>query len=204
MIKSGYHLRERQKYSVSKSFVTTKPQFLAALAAAITGPTLILCAAMLAQGLYASDAPLYVFDNGLGRGVLTVEEQAELAGRTGYAGILYAGTDLIPQRLAADRARGLKLLGIYTGMNVSDAKPSYLPGLPEAIRQLKGHRCTDCLHCKWKGGERRQPCGSRHPRSGRHGSPGRIEGGNLPALWNVCCPRRGCEYACFRKPIALI
>ena len=30
------------------------------------------------------------------------------------------------------------MLGIYTGMNLSDARPGYDPGLPEAIRQLRG------------------------------------------------------------------
>ena len=93
------------------------------------------CIAVLA---FASDAPLYVFDNGVGRGVLTLDEQAELTKRTGYAGIFYSGTKDIPQLLAAHKARGLKVLGIYTGMNLSDPTPAYDPGLPEAIRQLRG------------------------------------------------------------------
>ncbi len=88
--------------------------------------------------LPAADLPLYVFDNGTGRGVLSYEDQAELARRTGYAGIFYSGTKDIPQVLAAHQKRGLKLVGIYTGMNVSDAKPGYDPGLPAAIQQLKG------------------------------------------------------------------
>jgi len=83
-------------------------------------------------------APLYVFDNGTGRGELSIEDQTELARKTGYAGIFYSGTKEIPRLLEAHHARGLKLLGIYTGMNLSDPKPSYDPGLPEAIRQLKG------------------------------------------------------------------
>jgi len=86
----------------------------------------------------ASDAPLYVFDNGVGRGVLSLDEQAELTKRTGYAGILYSGTKDIPQLVAAHNARGLKVLGIYTGMNLSDPVPNHDPGLPEAIRQLRG------------------------------------------------------------------
>lgn len=96
---------------------------------------LALCAAALMQ---AADAPLYVFDDGLGSGVLSIEEQTELAHKTGYAGIFYDGTKNIPQLLAAHQARGMKVLGIYTGMNLSDVKPGYDPGLPEAIRQLKG------------------------------------------------------------------
>lgn len=98
--------------------------------------TLLLLA--MGAALSAADLPLFVFDNGTGRGELTLEEQAELAKRTGFAGIFYSGTKDIPQLLAAHEKRGLKVAGIYTGMNLSDAKPGYDPGLPEAIRQLKG------------------------------------------------------------------
>ncbi len=95
---------------------------------------------LFAAGLLAraGDAPLYVFDNGVGRGTLSLDEQAELAKKTGYAGIFYSGTQNIGELLAAHKARGLKVLGIYTGMNLSDPKPGYDPALPEAIRQLKG------------------------------------------------------------------
>lgn len=99
---------------------------------------LISLLAFAAFTLPAADRPLYVFDNGAGRGVLTLDEQAELTKRTGYAGIFYSGTKDIPTLLAAHDKRGLKLLGIYTGMNVADPKPAYDPGLPDAIRQLKG------------------------------------------------------------------
>jgi sugar phosphate isomerase/epimerase len=97
--------------------------------------TLALCAAVLAQ---AADAPLYVFDNGLNRDVLSIEEQTELAHQFGYAGLFYEKTTGIPRVLAAHQARGMRVLGIYTGMNLSDPRPSYDPNLPEAIRQLKG------------------------------------------------------------------
>jgi sugar phosphate isomerase/epimerase len=83
-------------------------------------------------------APLFVFDNGTGRGVLTLDQQAELALRTGYAGIFYSGVKDIPALLAAHQSRGLKVLGIYTGMDLSKPNASFDPGLPEAIRQLKG------------------------------------------------------------------
>jgi len=96
---------------------------------------LLLCAALAAR---ASDAPLFVFDNGLGRTELSVEQQTELAARTGYAGILHAGTKDIPELLAAHRAHSMKVLGLYTGINISDPTPAFDPGLPEAIRQLRG------------------------------------------------------------------
>jgi len=87
---------------------------------------------------HAGSAPLYVFDNGAGRGVLTIEQQAGLAKKLGYQGLLHTGTKDLTQVVAAHKARGLKLLGIYTGMNVSDAKPGYDPGLPQAIKEMKG------------------------------------------------------------------
>lgn len=93
---------------------------------------------LVAPLAFAYDDPLYVFDNGTGRGVLSIEEQVELTRRTGYAGMLYAGTNDIPQLVEAHRARGLKVVGIYTGMNLSDPKPTYEEGLPDAIRQLRG------------------------------------------------------------------
>lgn len=97
---------------------------------------LLVAAAAAVAVTHAAD--LYVFDNGAGRGAILVEEQVALAKRTGYAGLLFTGTKDIPAMLAAHRANGLKPLGIYTGMNLSDATPGYDPGLPQAIDQLKG------------------------------------------------------------------
>lgn len=93
---------------------------------------------LAAAAALAADRPLYVFDNGTGRGKLSIEEQAELAKRTGYAGIFVSGTKDMPQWVAAHKSRGMKVLGIYTGMDVSKPDAGYDPGLPEAIRQLKG------------------------------------------------------------------
>ncbi|MBL8234582.1 MAG: sugar phosphate isomerase/epimerase [Bryobacterales bacterium] len=87
---------------------------------------------------YGADAPLFVFDNGAGRGEIPIEDQVELAKRTGYAGLLYTGTKDLARVVDFHHKRGMKLLGIYTGMNVSDATPNYDPGLPEAIKQMKG------------------------------------------------------------------
>ena len=97
--------------------------------------SLLLAATALVR---AADKPLYVFDNGLGRGEVTVEQQTQLAKRTGYAGVFYAMPGNTPQFLAAHKKAGLHLLGIYTGMNLSDPKPGYDPTLPAAIEQLKG------------------------------------------------------------------
>ena len=100
----------------------------------------ILTILLAARCLLAADAPapLGVFDNGLGRGILSIDDQAELARKTGYAGVLFAGTAHIPEMRKALDSRGLKFYAIYTGMNVADKDPGYDPGLPEAIRQLRG------------------------------------------------------------------
>jgi sugar phosphate isomerase/epimerase len=103
--------------------------------------------------LHALDLPLYVFDNGTGRGSATIAEQAELTKRTGYAGIFYSGTKDIPDLIAQHEARGLKVVGIYTGMNVSDPKPAYDPGLPEAMRALKGTGALITLFVNGKGSD---------------------------------------------------
>ncbi|MGD0498180.1 MAG: TIM barrel protein [Bryobacteraceae bacterium] len=98
----------------------------------------LLLLGLAAALAYAAKAPLYVFEDGVGARSLSIEQETELAKKTGYAGIFYDGANDIPERLAAHKARGLKALGIYIVMNLSDAKLSYDAGLPEAIRQLKG------------------------------------------------------------------
>lgn len=97
-----------------------------------------LVLALLAAALAHAAEPLYVFDNGLGRGVLPIDAQVALAKQTGYAGVLFAGARNAPAMVAAHRAAGLRVLGIYTGVNLSDAKPALEPGLPEAIEALRG------------------------------------------------------------------
>ncbi len=90
-----------------------------------------------AQGL---NNPFFAFDNGTGRDdKLPLSEQAELVKRTGYAGIGYTGTQRIPEMLEALESRGLKLFSIYVAARVDRDKPSYDPGLPQALQQLKGH-----------------------------------------------------------------
>jgi sugar phosphate isomerase/epimerase len=101
---------------------------------------------------WAAEPPLYVFDNGVGFGSLSIEEQAELTKTAGYAGIFYTGTKDIPGVLAAHRSRGLKLLGIYTGTNLSKPDATYDPGLPEAIRQLRGTGALIAFIVEGKGG----------------------------------------------------
>ena len=84
--------------------------------------------------------PFFVFDNGTGRDQhVPLEDQAELVKRTGYAGICFTGVEHIPEMLKALEDRNLKMFSIYVGARIDGDKPSYDPGLPEAIRQLQGH-----------------------------------------------------------------
>ena len=82
----------------------------------------------------------FAFDNGTGRDQkVPIEQQAELVKRTGYAGLGYTGALRIPEMLKALESRGLKMFSTYVAVRVDGDKPSYEAGLPEAIRQLKGH-----------------------------------------------------------------
>ena len=84
--------------------------------------------------------PFFVLDNGTGRDEhVPLEEQAELVKRMGYAGLGFTGTQHIPEMLHALESRGLKMFSIYVPARIDGDKPSYAPGLPEAIRQLQGH-----------------------------------------------------------------
>ena len=84
--------------------------------------------------------PFFVFDNGTGRDQhVPLDDQAELVKRTGYAGLGFTGTQHIPEMLQALESRGLKMFSIYVAAHIDGDKPSYEPGLPEAIQQLQGH-----------------------------------------------------------------
>ena len=84
--------------------------------------------------------PFFVFDNGTGRDQhVSLEDQAELVKRTGYAGLGYTGTFHIPEMLQALESRGLKMFSIYVAAYINGDRPTYDPGLAEAIRQLQGH-----------------------------------------------------------------
>ena len=90
---------------------------------------------------------LYAFDNGTGRDQkVPLAEQAELIGRLGYAGLAFTGTTRIPEILRELDARGLELLSTYVAAWADGRKPGYDPGLPQAIRELKGRRTMILLH----------------------------------------------------------
>jgi sugar phosphate isomerase/epimerase len=84
--------------------------------------------------------PFFVFDNGTGRDQhVSLEDQATLVKRTGFAGLGFTGTQHIPEMLEALESRGLKMFSIYAAACIDGDQPSYEAGLPEAIQQLRGH-----------------------------------------------------------------
>ena len=105
-------------------------QILRALSVAV----LLLLGARTAQ----ARPEFFVFDNGVGRGSWTPEQQARTLKELGYDGISYNYTT--PEDLAkwqqAFGAVGLKIYGLYVHTSV-DAPAPYDARLPEAIRLLK-------------------------------------------------------------------
>jgi sugar phosphate isomerase/epimerase len=90
---------------------------------------------------------LYVFDNGTGRDQkLPLAQQAELMRRFGYAGVNYTGTAQVPDMLRELDSRGLDLLSIYVAAWADGRTPAYDPGIPQAIRELKGRRTLILLN----------------------------------------------------------
>jgi sugar phosphate isomerase/epimerase len=84
--------------------------------------------------------PLFVLDNGTGGDQhVPFDDQAELVKRSGYAGLGFTGTQHIPEMLKALESRGLKMFTVFVIARIDGDKPSYDPGLPDAIRQLQGH-----------------------------------------------------------------
>jgi sugar phosphate isomerase/epimerase len=68
----------------------------------------------------------------------TPEAQARVLKELGYAGIAPSGTAGIPEMLQALDKHGLKMTALYVGADLDPNKPKYDPGLPVAIRELKG------------------------------------------------------------------
>ncbi len=84
------------------------------------------------------DNAFFAFDNGTGRGQLSLAEQAQLVKDTGYAGIGYTGTRHIPEMLAELDRRGLAMFSIYVGVVLSPDGPVFEDHFREAIGHLKG------------------------------------------------------------------
>lgn len=94
---------------------------------------LTLCAVSLAANAH----PFFAFDNGVGRGVWTPEEQVSQLSELGYAGISYQDEEDLDARLAAFEKGGLKIFNLYVPCHV-DQEPTYSEGLVRTIARLKG------------------------------------------------------------------
>jgi len=107
-----------------------KPSFIFGLSA-------LLASVSVSQ---ATDEPpweFFAFDNGVGRGAWTPEEQASLLLDLGYHGIGYTGHSDLPSRLAAFKTQGLKVYSLYLACFV-DREPAFDPRLLEGMKELEG------------------------------------------------------------------
>ena len=108
--------------------------------------TALLALALLlssAGGAFAARPEFFVFDNGVGRGSWTPDQQAQTLKELGYDGISYNYTT--PEDLArwqkAFAAVGLKIYGLYLYTYIDRAE-AFDPRLPEAVAMLKGTPTT--------------------------------------------------------------
>ena len=94
---------------------------------------------MLVERAPASRPSSSCFDNGVGRGTWTPEQQAKTLKELGFDGISYNYTK--PADLAAwqkaFKAQGLKIYGLYVYTFI-DKPEHYDPAFKEAIKMLKG------------------------------------------------------------------
>ncbi len=107
---------------------------------------LVLLAGIAATESAAQPFEFFAFDNGVGRGQLKPEQQAEILAELGFAGIGYTGTQDIPAMLAALDQRGLKFFSTYVAVNLKPDAAPYDAGLPAAIEQLKGRGAVLWVH----------------------------------------------------------
>lgn len=100
--------------------------------------------------------PFFAFDNGVGRGEWTPEQQAKTLARLGYDGIGYTGGENLDERLAAFEKHGLKIFNLYIGCNL-DTDPPYGEELTGAIERLKGTGVTIWLTVQGKAEDDAKP-----------------------------------------------
>ncbi len=86
----------------------------------------------------ASRFPFFAMDTGTRDAErATFEAQAALLAELGHAGMDHSGTRNVPGKLAALDAHGLELFAMYLTVTIDGGKAN-TPGLPEAVRALKG------------------------------------------------------------------
>ena len=98
------------------------------------GPLLLLL--MTAMAMAAAEPVFFAFDNGVGRGALTPQQQATMLKELGYAGISYAGTNLLAERQRVFADAGLVITGLYVGCKLG-SPPTCDAGVLESLPLLK-------------------------------------------------------------------
>jgi sugar phosphate isomerase/epimerase len=87
----------------------------------------------------ATDWPFFAFDNGVGRGKWTPDQQADTMKELGYDGIHYNFTNPkdFAAKQAACKAKGVPIVAVYFYTYINK-EPSYDPAIKEMIQMLKG------------------------------------------------------------------
>jgi len=101
--------------------------------------TILFAVLVAVVSVNGSSDDLFVFDNAVGRGEWTPEQQAATLKELGYAGISYNYTKPkdLQAWLTACKAHGIKLQGLYVH-TFPDKQPCYDPAFKDAITMLKG------------------------------------------------------------------
>jgi len=97
----------------------------------------LLTSVPVSQATDGDSWEFFAFDNGVGRGTWTSEEQASLLKELGYRGIGYTGHGDVASRLDAFERKGLKVYSLYLACYV-DREPAFDPGLLDAMNALEG------------------------------------------------------------------
>lgn len=98
---------------------------------------MVVAVALCALSIAHAENEFFAFDNGVGRGEWSPDEQAKILAELGYAGIGYSGTEDLDARLAAFEKHGVKVFNLYVSCYV-DREPAYGEDLVRAIERLKG------------------------------------------------------------------
>lgn len=85
--------------------------------------------------------PFFAFDNGVGRGTWTPQQQAGVLKELGYAGIGYSGTSDLPERLRAFHVRNLTVFNLYVPCTPGSKDPFPLQ-FQKTVKLLEGTRTT--------------------------------------------------------------
>ncbi|MBI2478441.1 MAG: TIM barrel protein [Planctomycetia bacterium] len=92
------------------------------------------------------DWPFFAFDNGVGRGKWTAQQQAATLAELRYDGIGYTGLANLESVLRSLDDHQLRMFSTYIPVELDADKPPFDPALPAAIKQLAAHKTALWLH----------------------------------------------------------